>query len=97
VLLSAVLSFLLGVLMAEAASRRGDARVLLVALAFLASSGFLALHALATPGVPLAGKNAGSQIASAIGLMIAPASRRPRHSSSGLSHAAIARSANLRG
>jgi class 3 adenylate cyclase len=71
VLISALLSFLLGFLMAEAAARRGDARVLLVALAFLASSGFLALHALATPGVLLAGKNAGFQIASAIGLLIA--------------------------
>ncbi|HXV95521.1 MAG TPA: adenylate/guanylate cyclase domain-containing protein [Gaiellaceae bacterium] len=71
VLVSALLSFLLGFLMAEAAARRGDARVLLVALAFLASSGFLALHALATPGVLLAGKNAGFQIASAIGLLIA--------------------------
>ena len=57
--------------MAEAAARRGDARVLLVALAFLSGSGFLALHALATPGVLLAGKNAGFQIASAIGLLIA--------------------------
>jgi class 3 adenylate cyclase len=71
VLVSALLSFLLGFLMAEAAARRGDARVLLVALAFLAASGFLALHALATPGVLLAGKNAGFQIASAIGLLIA--------------------------
>jgi hypothetical protein len=71
VLVSALLSFLLGFLMAEAAARRGDARVLLVALAFLAGSGFLALHALATPGVLLAGKNAGFQIASPIGLLIA--------------------------
>jgi len=71
VLASALLSFLLGFLMAEAAARRGDARILLVALAFLSSSGFLALHALATPGVLLAGKNAGFQIASAIGLLIA--------------------------
>ena len=71
VLLSALLSFLLGLLMAEAAGRRGDARVLLVALAFLAGSGFLGLHALATPGVLLTGKNAGFQIASAIGLLIA--------------------------
>jgi adenylate cyclase len=71
VLISAVLSFLLGFFMAEAAARRGDARVLLVSLAFLSSSGFLALHALATPGVLLAGKNAGFQIASSIGLLIA--------------------------
>jgi adenylate cyclase len=71
VLAAAFLSFLLGFLMAEAAGRRGDARVLLVALAFLVASGFLALHALATPGVLLTGKNAGFQIASAVGLLIA--------------------------
>jgi adenylate cyclase len=71
VLFSALLSFLLGFLMAEAAARRSDARVLLVSLAFLAGSGFLAMHALATPGVLLAGKNAGFQIASSIGLLIA--------------------------
>jgi adenylate cyclase len=70
VLISAALSFLVGLLMAEAAGRRGDARVLLVSLAFLSASGFLGLHALATPGVLLAGKNAGFQIASAIGLFV---------------------------
>jgi adenylate cyclase len=70
VLVAALLSFLIGLLMAEAAGRRGDARVLLVALAFLSSSGFLALHALATPGQLLEGKNAGFQIASAIGLFL---------------------------
>ena len=70
VLISAGLSFIVGLLMAEAAGRRGDARVLLVSLAFLSASGFLGLHALATPGVLLAGKNAGFQIASAIGLLI---------------------------
>ena len=71
VLAAALTSFGLGFLMAEAAGRRGDARVLLVALAFLASSGFLGLHALATPGVLLAGKNAGFQVASAVGLLLA--------------------------
>jgi adenylate cyclase len=71
VLAAALTSFALGFLMAEAAGRRGDARVLLVALAFLTSSGFLGLHALATPGVLLAGKNAGFQIASAVGLLLA--------------------------
>ena len=70
VLVSAALSFLVGLLMAEAAGRRGDARVLLVSLAFLSVSGFLGLHALATPGVLLAGKNAGFQIASAVGLLV---------------------------
>ena len=68
VLIMGMLSFALGFLIAEAAARREDARLLLVALAFLAASGFLALHALATPGVLLSGKNAGFQIASAIGL-----------------------------
>jgi adenylate cyclase len=73
VLVSAVLSFLIGLLMAEAAGRRGDARVLLVSFAFLSTSGFLGLHALATPGVLLAEKNAGFQIASAIGLFLGAA------------------------
>jgi class 3 adenylate cyclase len=71
VLAAALTSFGIGFLMAEAAGRRGDARVLLVALAFLTSSGFLGLHALATPGVLLAGKNAGFQVASAVGLLLA--------------------------
>jgi class 3 adenylate cyclase len=69
VVLIGALSFALGFLIAEAAARREDARLLLIALAFLATSGYLVLHALATPGVLLAGKNAGFQIASAIGLL----------------------------
>jgi adenylate cyclase len=69
VLLVGALSFALGFLLAEAAARRADARVLLIGMAFLATSGYLVLHALATPGVLLAGKNAGFQIASAIGLI----------------------------
>jgi adenylate cyclase len=71
VVATGVVTFGLGLLLGEAAARRGDARVLLVSLAFLAISGFLVLHALATPGVLLAGKNAGFQIASAIGLFLA--------------------------
>ena len=73
VVLTGALNFALGFLMAEAAGRRHDARVFLVSQAFLASAGFLVLHALATPGVLLAGKNAGFQVASAIGLLIAGA------------------------
>ena len=61
----------LGLLMSEAARRRADARLFLVALAFLSSSGFLALHALATPGVVVAGKNSGFEIATPVGLSIA--------------------------
>jgi adenylate cyclase len=55
----------------DAARRRGDARVFLVSLAFLASSGFLGLHALATPGVLLDGPNGGFAIATPIGLLTA--------------------------
>jgi class 3 adenylate cyclase len=55
----------------EAANRRGDARLFFISLAFLVSAGFLGLHALATPGVLLEGKNAGFVIASPIGLVIA--------------------------
>ncbi|MGH2996037.1 MAG: adenylate/guanylate cyclase domain-containing protein [Gaiellaceae bacterium] len=73
VIATGMVSLWLGFLLAEAAARRGDARVLLVSCAFLASSGFLVLHALATPGVLLSGKNAGFQIASPIGLLLAGA------------------------
>jgi adenylate cyclase len=69
VVLVGALSFALGFLLAEAAARRADARLLLIGMAFLATSGYLVLHALATPGVLLSGKNAGFQIASAIGLL----------------------------
>ena len=54
-----------------AARRRGDARVLLVSLAFLAAAGFLGLHALATPGVLLDGANAGFVVATPVGLLVA--------------------------
>jgi len=53
----------------SSALRRRDSRLLLVALAFVASAGFLGLHALATPGV-LVGKNAGFELATPFGLMI---------------------------
>lgn len=55
----------------EAARRRGDARLFLVSLAFLASAGFPALHALATPGVLLTASNGGFAIATPIGLLLA--------------------------
>ena len=65
--LNAVLAYGTGV----AARRRGDRRVHLVSLAFLAASGFLALHALATPGVLVDRPNLGFVIATPIGLVIA--------------------------
>jgi adenylate cyclase len=71
VLACGVLSGALAFLMGEAAARRGDARVLRLSAALVCASSFLGLHALATPGVLLEGKNAGFQVASAIGLLLA--------------------------
>ena len=64
--LSAVLAYATG----TAAERRGDARVLLVSLAFLSAAGFLGLHALATPGVLLAEPNAGFVVATRVGIAL---------------------------
>ncbi|MGH2952977.1 MAG: adenylate/guanylate cyclase domain-containing protein [Solirubrobacterales bacterium] len=55
----------------DAADRRGDTRLFLVSLSFLAAGGFLALHALATPDVFLESSNLGFQIAVPVGLVIA--------------------------
>jgi len=60
----------LGYAIGMAARRRRDARLLFVSLAFIASSGFLGLHALATPGV-LIGKNPGFELATPFGLALA--------------------------
>ena len=56
---------------ARAARRRRDARLLLIGLAFVVSAGFLGLHALATPGVIIDGKNAGFVLATPVGLVLA--------------------------
>ncbi|MGR0320063.1 adenylate/guanylate cyclase domain-containing protein [Agromyces sp. ZXT2-3] len=56
---------------AAAARLRRDARLVLVSLSFLAAAGFLALHALATPGVLLSGSNTGFQLATPVGLTVA--------------------------
>jgi adenylate cyclase len=70
VLIVAAANFVLGLAMSEAARRRGDARVFLVSLAFLVTAGFLGLHALATPGVLLEGKNTGFVVATPVGLFL---------------------------
>jgi adenylate cyclase len=67
----ALVAVLVGLVMGEAARKRRDPRVFLVSLAFLSASGFLALHALATPGVLLEGSNAGFDIATPVGLFVA--------------------------
>ncbi|MGH2635983.1 MAG: adenylate/guanylate cyclase domain-containing protein [Actinomycetota bacterium] len=67
----AAVNVVLAVLTSEAATQRDDARLFLVSLALLASAGFLALHALATPGVLLEGPNQGFAIATPVGLLLA--------------------------
>jgi adenylate cyclase len=71
VLITALISVVLGYLSGEAARKLDDARLFLVSLAFVTSAGFLALHALATPGVLLEKKNAGFVVATPVGLAIA--------------------------
>jgi class 3 adenylate cyclase len=71
VLGAAALATALGWAVSVAARRRRDARLLLISLAFIASSGFLGLHALSTPGVLLAGPNAGFELATPVGLLLA--------------------------
>jgi adenylate cyclase len=70
VLAAASVCVALGYAVGGAARRRRDARLLFVSLAFVASSGFLGLHALATPGV-LIGKNPGFELATPVGLALA--------------------------
>jgi class 3 adenylate cyclase len=71
VLLAAFVNAVLAYLANIAAGRHRDARLVLISLAFLASAGFLGLHALATPGVLLADPNIGFSIATPVGLIIA--------------------------
>lgn len=73
VLLTAGLNAALAYATGVAARRREDRRVHLVSLSFLAAAGFLALHALATPGVLLDRPNLGFVIATPIGLVLAGA------------------------
>jgi adenylate cyclase len=63
--------FVLAYAAGEAANRRGDARVLLISLAFLATGGFLGLHAVGTAGILFAHEYAGFKIANPIGLVLA--------------------------
>jgi adenylate cyclase len=70
VLTAAALNVALGYAVGVAARRRRDARLLLVSLAFVSAAGFFGLHALATPGV-LIGKNAGFELATPVGLVVA--------------------------
>jgi adenylate cyclase len=68
-----VVLFLLAFGAGEAAQRRGDARVLLISLAFLATGGFLGLHALGTVGVLFRAEHSGFKVAIPVGLFVASA------------------------
>lgn len=70
VLAAAAIAVALALTVTDASRRRRDARLYLISLAFVASAGFLGLHALATPGV-LLGKNAGFELATPVGLVLA--------------------------
>jgi adenylate cyclase len=64
------IAFGLGFAAGEAAERRGDARVLLLALAFMATGGFMMLHAVGTNGVLFTRQHAGFQVAISVGLLV---------------------------
>ena len=63
-------AFALGYAAGEAANRRGDARVLLLSLAFMATGGFLGLHAFGTAGVLFTKEYAGFMVAIPVGLLV---------------------------
>ena len=69
ILVVAVVNVVLAVLIAQAATRRGDERLFLVALAFLSAAGFFALHAFVTPSVILATPNASFVLSSPLGTL----------------------------
>src|SRR5271165_3239077 len=64
-------AFALAYVAGQAADRRGDARVFLLSLAFLVTGGFLAIHAIGTPGVLLNDELPGFKMAIPVGLLIA--------------------------
>jgi class 3 adenylate cyclase len=63
-------AFVLGYAAGEAANRRGDARVLLLSLAFMATGGFMGLHAIGTHGVLFSKEYSGFQVAIPVGLLV---------------------------
>jgi adenylate cyclase len=71
VVVVAAANVVLGLRMGTAARRHTDARLFLVSLAFLASAGFLLVHALATPGIVIRHPNLGFDVAQPAGLALA--------------------------
>src|SRR5436190_4801651 len=64
------LAFVRGYAAGESAKRRGDARVLLLSLAFMATGGFMGLHALGTQGVLFEQDHSGFKVAIPVGLLV---------------------------
>lgn len=71
VLAVALTNVAMGLWMGTAARRRDDGRLFLVSLAFLSSAGFLAVHALLTPGMVTADAGIGFDLSHPVGLVIA--------------------------
>src|SRR3954453_6041540 len=63
-------AYALGFAAGEAAERRADARVLLLSLAFMATGGFMLLHAFGTQGVLFTHQHSGFQVAISVGLLV---------------------------
>jgi adenylate cyclase len=68
--LAGAVAFGLGFTAGEAAELRGDARVLLLSLAFMATGGFMMLHSLGTHHVLFTHQHAGFQVAISVGLLV---------------------------
>ena len=64
-------AYVLALVAGRSAERRGDARVLLISLAFLATGGFIGLHAIGTEGVLFTRDLAGFKVAIPVGLLVA--------------------------
>jgi class 3 adenylate cyclase len=71
VLSAAVVSVVLGALIARAARARDDARLWLVSLVFITTAGFFGLHALVTPGVLMNTSDAEFMLPTRMGLVLA--------------------------
>ena len=64
------IAFGLGFAAGEAAELRGDARVLLLSLAFMATGGFMLLHSIGTHQVLFTHQHAGFKVAISVGLLV---------------------------
>ncbi|MBG0826535.1 adenylate/guanylate cyclase domain-containing protein [Planomonospora sp. ID67723] len=71
IIIVAGVNLILGAMISQASARRSDARLLLLSLVFLSSSGFFLMHGLATPKVILPSGSYGFDLSQPIGLLVA--------------------------